>query len=159
MMFNKKHLLFLILITAFMSISVFAGTARNITNEVELVCENISKQDILDDNIETHSKGSNITISITSAEEIGGIYIKYNNHASIGELNGEIPIGENGFVHEFITLTDTYTAELRFNEVDICDLFVFSTGDLARDIQVWKKGDNKTDLLLCPTHSDDEHRF
>ena len=137
----------------------FANTAKDITNQVEIICSGISRDRICDNNIATHSSGSNVSISITSDIPMGGIYVKYNSIPSEGTLSDTTKIAQNGFLHEYINLGSSTNAVLSYPSVDICDIFVYSEGELPTDVQVWKMPDNETDILLCATHSDDDQLF
>ena len=143
-----------------LSINSFAQTAEDITGKCEVICSGVVKERICDNNVATHSSGQNITISIKSDESIGGIYLKYNNHAPVsGTLNDTVKIATNGFVHEFIDIDNSNEAKLSFDSADICDIFVFSEGEIPSDVQRWETGDEETDILLCATHSDDDQLF
>ena len=158
----KKNRIFflLILIISALSLTVLADTARDITKECDIVCTGISREKILDGSISTHSKAENITVCITANENIGGIYLKYNNHApDSGLLDGRTSVAQNGFVHEFIEIDSSNTAELYFPHADICDMYVYSEGELHDDVQKWEIGNPDTDILLLATHSDDDQLF
>ena len=158
MKFSKVFIISLIICLC-LSFSVLATTARDITSQTSFKCKGIDKAKICDNSIDTYSSGKNIEISITAKENIGGLYIKYDNFASSGLLDGEIAIGEYGFIHEYVPVSGKNSVRLSFNSADICDIIVLSEGDLPADIQVWQKGNAKTDLLLCSTHSDDDQLF
>ena len=103
-----------------LSINSFAQTAEDITGKCEVTCSGVVKERICDNNVATHSSGQNITISIKSDESIGGIYLKYNNHAPVsGTLNDTVKIATNGFVHEFIDIDNSNEAKLSFDSADI----------------------------------------
>lgn len=149
-----------LLIISLFSITAFANEAREITKECDITCLGITKERICDNSVATHSEGTDITVTVKANENIGGIYLKYNNYAPDGGmLNGEIPIAQNGFVHEYIELGGTDTANLLFPHADICDIFVYSEGELPSDVQRWEEGNHDTDILLCATHSDDDQLF
>ena len=88
-----------------------------------------------------------------------GIYIKFNTPPTGGTLNGTTKVSENGFLHEFININGKTSFTLEYKETDICDIFLYSSGELPKDVQLWKKGENETDILLCATHSDDDQLF
>lgn len=41
----------------------------------------------------------------------------------------------------------------------VSEIRVFGAGELPADVQVWELPCDKADLMLCSTHSDDEHLF
>lgn len=142
-----------------MSICISAQISENITVQTDITVENISLSLITDNSISTHSSGENVVISAVSDTPINGIYIKFNKIPSQGLLNGEIPVSVNGFIHEFIPLNGETSFKLEYQDTDICDIFVYSEGTLPNDVQLWQKGKNETDILLCATHSDDDQLF
>lgn len=152
--------LFIILITViFPCVACFAQTAIDITKETEITSLQISVTKLLDNNIATHSNGEKAEIEISSATPMGGIYLKYNKAPAKGYLNNSTEIASSGFLHEFIPLDGSTHAKLSFESVDICDIFVYSVGEMPQSVQMWQTGDNKTDILLCATHSDDDQLF
>lgn len=157
----KRHNYFsaIILTILFLSFSAYAETARDITGKTTIECYGIDEEKILDNDISTISGGTNVKVTIYPNEEIGGIYIKYNNFSSKGTLNEEIKLGENGFIHEFVPLSGTDKVTLSYPYVSICDIMIFSQGNMPKDIQLWQTGNSKTDILLCSTHSDDDQLF
>lgn len=155
----SKFSLFLILIVFQLSVCTLASVAEDITDSVSITSSELSVKSITDNDISTHSGALNVKVSVLSSVPMSGLYIKYNKVPSGGTLDDDTLIAKNGFLHEFIPLDDANLAELFYNDVDICDIQVFSEGDLPNNVQVWQTGDSRTDILLCATHSDDDQLF
>jgi len=70
--------------------------------------------------------------------------------------------GIDGFIHEYIELDipdSTLTMYLSENDVTICDIYAFTEGYPPDWVQVWQPPLEKADMLVIPTHADDEHLF
>lgn len=109
------------------------------------------------------SKGS--TISITSEEDIYGIYIIYELSSQTGNINinnKNINIGVNNFLHEYIDLKENKSKELTItydNDVKIGEIYVIGEGEIPEYVEIWETPCEKADVLLFSTHSDDEQLF
>ncbi|NMA51166.1 MAG: hypothetical protein GX951_04915 [Mollicutes bacterium] len=102
-------------------------------------------------------------INIKSDEKIEKLYILYEEKSSQGIITFNettLDIGINGFLHEYIELKKEATdITIKYNnEVKISEIYAYSSGDVPKDVQIWKKHD-KVDLMLFSTHSDDEQLF
>lgn len=108
------------------------------------------------------SAGDSVTIS--SDEGIKGLYIAWNRIPNPWtlEANGEsLNCGENGFLHEYVELTNTAN-EIKMNftsESTICYITAYSEGDLPKDVQVWQPPCERADILAFSSHADDEILF
>lgn len=114
---------------------------------------------------------SGAVIKISSPTPIAGVYIKFDRtppqwHMRAG--NAEILCGRYGFLHEWCDLTslqaqggDIFDIELVFDggAVEICDIYVFSAGELPDWVQCWQPAEGDADLMLMTTHADDEQLF
>ena len=69
--------------------------------------------------------------------------------------------GQNGFIHEYIALSAPRAAlKMRVPAgTELCDVYFFSAGDLPRWVQTWSLPYDDCDLLVLPTHADDELLF
>lgn len=67
--------------------------------------------------------------------------------------------GENGFIHEFMELGQSVSSfKLNLPKgASLCDILAFTAGKLPSDVQLWEPPCDKADILLLPTHADDEH--
>ena len=106
--------------------------------------------------------GSEITIS--SATPFQTIYLIWDKIPGDWTLEaGAATFGRStGFLHEAVLLEEaTDTAVVRIGEAGaaLCEIYVFSEGDLPDWVQVWEPILDRADLLVLPTHADDEHLF
>lgn len=76
---------------------------------------------------------------------------------------GEIPAGTEGFQHDYIRLPQAVTrAELAWEshrEPVLCELRAFTEGGAPADVQDWHQPEGEADILVFPTHSDDDALF
>lgn len=119
---------------------------------------------LLDGNLRSHSKlHSGTELTIRSSELIGGVYLEFSHHpGSWTLLCGErtIPCGEEGFLHEYISNLNTYSLTLRFHgEGILANVYVLSLGEKPSWVQCWESQPPAVDVLLLPTHSDDDTLF
>lgn len=110
-------------------------------------------------------------IKISSPTPIAGVYIKFDRtppqwHISAG--GAEAMCGRYGFLHEWCDLAslqaqggEIFDIELVFDggTVEICDIYVFSAGELPDWVQCWQPAEGDADLMLMTTHADDEQLF
>ena len=135
------------------------SAARIITAAVTVSCDGGNAALFTDGKLSTHDGGDALTLALSSPEPLGGVYLKFREPPLPGRLNGETPIAEHGFLHDFIPLDGATSATLWFEAADICEMDVFSVGELPDEVQRWELGEPHTDLLLCATHSDDDQLF
>jgi len=70
--------------------------------------------------------------------------------------------GKDGFIHEFIKLPhpeSELTIQLSEGGASLRDIYAFSKGAPPDWVQVWLPPLPAADLLILPTHADDEHLF
>lgn len=111
---------------------------------------------------------SNDQITVTAKEDssIGAVYVKWNKAVQPYELitdNEVISCGQNGFLHEFISL-DTPSNKVTFslpveNPMGIYEIRIFTDSDVPEDVQIWQPPCDRADILLISAHSDDEILF
>lgn len=108
---------------------------------------------------------ANTSVNVKSEEDMYGIYIMWYHNPSqsytISYEDTTIIGGSEGFLHEYIAL-DTPTKSLDINlteDMRICEIEVFSKGELPSDVQVWNPSVDKADILVFSTHADDEILF
>ena len=107
--------------------------------------------------------GSSLTISCEDL--ICGISLKFDRkavqwRAAVGQFDEMF--GQNGFLHDFADISHYYTntVTLTFQAAaSVSEIRIFGAGTLPADVQVWEPPCTKADLMLCSTHSDDEHLF
>ena len=93
-----------------------------------------------------------------------GLYVIWNKPAGLWQLSGEgwtIERGEFGCIHDFVELPEG-AEEIRLRVTQECllaDVYAYTDGRLPADVQVWQPPVEQADLLLFPTHADDEWLF
>ncbi len=103
---------------------------------------------------------SNSQLVIQSQESIQYLYIQFEVVPlpySITYNNTQHVAGNNAFLHELIQL-DTPSKEIIVSlpNARIATMTIYSTGTLPSSVQVWQTPYKKADMLVLPTHSDDE---
>lgn len=103
---------------------------------------------------------------IKADEEIAGLSLVWYDHPQpwILEVDGEsLSCGEQGFLHEYVALPHTAKElTIRFPETEsirLSEICAFSPGRVPDDVQVWQNPCKQADILLIPTHADDEFVF
>lgn len=116
-----------------------SASSGKLTDRAHTTCESLEK----------------ITISANSP--ITSIYIVFYDTPTAFSVNGKL-YGAS-FLHQFTEVEAASEIELVFSErVKVCDIFAF--GDTVPDwVQKWTPPVDKADILLCPTHSDDDQLY
>ena len=113
----------------------------------------------------TFNEGATITIRSVDNTPFTGIYIIWDSPTSEWTLhtnNEDIICGQNGFLHEYISLDSPTTdaiINIPKNNTRISDIRIFSEGLLPEDVQIWNPPCERADILLVPAHADDEILF
>lgn len=129
----------------------------------------LSHTKLLDEEYTTYAsftKGDVITIK--SESQIAGLYVVWNTIPGEWDLTVDgstIKAGKYGFLHEYIDIAEV--AGKKASEITItvpknmavCDISVFTEGELPEWVQVWLPPCEKADIMLLSTHSDDEQLF
>ncbi len=115
---------------------------------------------------------SGTQLHLEDAEGISSLYLIFDLEPgayTITDLDsGEIrTCGQQGFLHEFIDLTEAFgnaptALQVDFGDTDVRmnELYLFSPGKIPDFVQKWEPPrEGKTDLLLLSAHGDDEHLF
>lgn len=101
-------------------------------------------------------------ITITSDTEFAHIYVIWDKppkNWGLKTSSGIITCGKNGFLHEYIHLDNPEKkVTLITNEENnyLCDVYTFSENELPDWVQIWESSYLDADMLLFPTHADDE---
>lgn len=95
--------------------------------------------------------------------KIGSIYLEWDKIPEQWMLladGKEVVVEQDGYLHQYVVL-DEPAGEVAFSaDTPLCDVFAFEQGaDLPDWVQVWQPTLEHADLLLLPTHADDEHVF
>lgn len=71
----------------------------------------------------------------------------------------EIECGKTGFIHEVTELGQAVTSfDMNLPKgVRLCDVYAFTDGQFPSWVQLWEPPCEKADLLVMPTHADDEY--
>lgn len=110
------------------------------------------------------SAGDEITVSAQDGTGISGLYILWDSPVkewTLKTAEGEIVCGQNGFLHEYVSLENPQT-ELVISlpgSVSICEISIFDDGELPDWVQIWQPSCEKADIMLIPAHADDEILF
>lgn len=106
------------------------------------------------------------TITVTAEEEIGSLYLIWYDHPlpwTLETPGGGVKAGESGFMHEYVSLpSPSREVTIRLPEeaaVHLSELYAFSPGRAPDWVQVWQEPCEEADLLVVPTHADDEFVF
>lgn len=145
--------------------------------------ENNDASDITGDNKITVSDGKNAkslsdrntftkltfkkdtTVTVSNDNAMSSIYIIWDK--PVGEYkiktpSEELTCGKYDFIHEYIKLpagTKELTITIPQDGSIICDIYTFSSDDTPKWVQKWSPPYDEADLLVMPTHGDDEFIF
>ena len=75
---------------------------------------------------------------------------------------GSVQGGQHGFIHEYISLGESVTSvTLVFTENTnaLSELYLYTEGTPPEDVQIWQPPCEQADILVFPTHSDDDTLF
>ena len=129
----------------------------------------LDSKKLLDDEYTTYttlSKGD--VLKVKSEKQIAGLYIVWNKIPGEWTLTvneKSFTAGRHGFLHEYLSVEELYgntSNELTITlpkDISVCDIYVFSQGELPSWVQVWEPPCEKADIMLLSTHSDDEQLF
>lgn len=149
------------------SLAVFAAEAPNLTARcVVTPSENAGEIWALNDGNRATSfrAGAGTSLKIAGESPFSGLYILWETPPApwrLAEDGEETVYGENGFLHEFVALNAPRTEiTLTLGEAPvICDMYLFGAGAPPEWVQRWQPPCEDADMLLLPTHADDEHLY
>lgn len=106
-------------------------------------------------------------VNISCETPFSYIYVVWDYPPGPWELEtpgatGAIQAGQHGFLHELVSFTAPVTEVILRpleGEYTLCDLYLFTAGTLPDWVHQWQPPLDKADLLVLPTHADDEHLF
>lgn len=180
---NKIILIALVVFSVFFSLAFICGDyatsnvlARNISSECNMSLKDgagnekwLGSSKLLDDEYTTYSTfAKNDALTIKSETPIAGLYIVWNKIPGEWTLNvgdSSFFAGKNGFLHEYVDVvalsgkTPNEVSVKMPKDISVCDVYVFSEGELPDWVQVWEPQCEKADIMLLSTHSDDEQLF
>lgn len=107
-------------------------------------------------------------LTVTAAEPIGGLYLRYHllptGTLTLSGGGREVTLAPD-YLHKYLDITGLLGEDVRevtlscSEKTEIADLFVLSAGEVPDFVQTWEKPCERADLLLAPTHSDDDQLF
>ncbi len=157
----KRFCAVLALIIAITSFGVFSYA-----DDTDVILECTVKADgavlnaLTDNSVYSYAKVKQLTVE--SDTPIHGIYIKFDKVPKAWTLTaGETTVncGTDGYLHEFVELSGASEAILDFaDDTVIADIYAFGEGSLPSWVQRWERAE-KADILVCPTHSDDDQLY
>lgn len=114
---------------------------------------------------EVNRQERTITVTTKEAEEIGALYIQWDNPVEPYQImteTGSLQCGENGFLHEFIPLPEkssSVTIVFPEKNMKIYKLRLFTDETVPADVQIWQPPCERADIMIVSAHSDDEILF
>ncbi|MBD9283250.1 MAG: hypothetical protein EGQ67_09520, partial [Clostridiales bacterium] len=104
------------------------------------------------------------TLRISSETPIAALYLYWYTPCeafTIHTAAGDVPGGEYGFLHEYLALPEAVTElDIEFSGLSpLCEVRLFTTGAAPADVQVWQPPCEQADVLLFPSHADDDVIF
>lgn len=102
--------------------------------------------------------------AVEQARQVTGIYIIWDKLPGEWTLRvdgEEYSCGMQGFLHEYIPIDTSYEKieAVVPKDIEICEFHVFENGEIPEWVQVWEPPLEEADMLLIPTHADDEILF
>ena len=126
-----------------------------------------------DKKINSYGRSSgNAAITLSNPDGMASLYLMLDfgyGEYTIRDNNSDktITAGTYGFVHEFVDLEAGFgykptsiTLDFANGAVSLSEIYVFSSGETPDFVQKWQPPlDGKADILLMPTHSDDDQLY
>ena len=106
-----------------------------------------------------------ITFTSPDGEPIGAVYVVWQTPPEQWILetgSATYMQGQYGFLHDTVKLeTPSQQVVMRWEAdmAQLCDVYLFGEGELPDWVQQWQPAQGPADLLLLPTHADDEHLY
>jgi len=147
--------------------AAFAGDAEEVTKELKLTLSTEQTVKVLTDSKYTTKRilEGGTVLTIEAPEEISTLYMVWDQIPGRWALRYGDRVelcGQNGFLHEAVFLKEpakTLTVIIPDGGSVLCDVRAFTEGELPKDVHVWQPPYEDADMLLLPTHADDEHLF
>ena len=147
---------------------VVQPAAREVTNSAEFWLELVNITGKMSDrnHLTRVDFRSGRTLKLTSQEPFGAVYMMWDTipgHYTMAWDGGSLECGQNGFLHEYIPLPEEVTSvTLSFHEpthIYLSEIRLYTTGSTPEDVQIWLPPCEQADVLVFPTHSDDDTLF
>lgn len=142
--------------------------AQKIAESIGMYCGSYDITGIMTDSSHytKHVIAPSTPLRITSETPFSALYIEWDTTPGTYELaweGGSLTCGIHGFLHEYIELPEAVQEVIfAFPTQDsrtICNTALYSEGSAPKDVQVWLPPCEEADILLFPTHSDDDVLF
>lgn len=147
---------------------VLEPAAERIEAGIQVFYGNLNIHGILSDgsHVSKYHISSDKSLRITSETAFSNVYLKWDSIPGEYELHWEGGMqvcGSNGFLHEYITLPEAVT-EINFQflqpgQKTLCEVSLYTAGSAPEGVQVWLPPCEEADILVFPTHSDDDVLF
>lgn len=143
----------------------FARTGAQLTDSVKININGKQAPSSLTDGYYTTKINTADTdlLTVEADGEIHSLYIIFDQPVSPYTISGENmqqTCGASGFIHEFIRLDKPQKKiEIDLPQGILCDIYIFGRGQLPDFVQQWQQPYEDCDMLLLPTHADDEHLY
>ena len=131
--------------------------------EIEAAAEGLDLANINDhDNFSKVRLSADTAITLQAGTDIGELYLIFDRPVEWRletSDSTEQTCGQNGFIHEYVELEEpssSVTLHLPADTV-LCQVYAFTPGQVPDWVQQWQPPCEKADLLVLPTHADDEH--
>ncbi len=111
-------------------------------------------------------------LTLEHSEGIGYVYLIYQREMEVYTIQDNttgkvVMVGTHGFLHELLdlqalfgTVPTSVTLHYPISDFSICEVMLYTPGQLPDTVQQWKApAQGETDLLLFSTHGDDEQLF
>ncbi len=134
--------------------------ANDITAQCNISADEKTDNKLTDNSIYTYLNVKELSISCD--EPIYGLYIKFDRECKPWTMvadSRETTEGESSFLHQYVALNGVTEISISFEEdTAVADLFVFGQGALPDFVQRWEFAE-RADIMVCPTHSDDDQLY
>ena len=177
---KRIRFLFLILLLLLVPAAALGETAEDITAGCSFVPSKVPSRAelMLDDDYTTTwytTAPDGVYIEVAAPEEqtMGGVYIKWNLHASAYYIDVEkdgrwetvMAQPEGGYAVEYVQLPqDTkrfrlYRAQDDQTEFRIAEMRIYSPGERPDAVQLWEPVLDRCDIMIVTAHADDEYLY
>lgn len=108
---------------------------------------------------------SSLTLRNSDTVIITGLYLVWDAPAPERctiTPEGKQPIQTQGFLHEWVNLAGSSSDIITLTwegPATLCDVVALGGSDIPDWVQLWRPAEGDCDILVLPTHADDEHLF
>ena len=95
--------------------------------------------------------------------KIGSLYLEWSHVPEAWSYTADgvtVTVEKDGYLHQYVQLSTPATEVVITADNALCDLYAFEPDTKLPDwVQIWQPAHEHADLLLIPTHADDEYVF